>query len=184
MDTSAPPGDDDCSGDKEGDSAENALWSAYNSSPGVFNRDSETRRGKARKDLKDRTSMTDEAIEGWKVMLEREPDRLRAMERKFADRNVSQEVIAKSSWSAGDDEGVGARGKGGRARGARGGRGSSGSVGRGRGGGSKSGGDATGPAGEKETQQGRAKKEANKGSRANHNRRDQRAKKMARGFAG
>ena len=148
----------------------------------MFNRDSETRRGKARRDLKGQTNMTDEAIEGWKVMLEREPNRLRAMERKFADKSVSQNVIAKSSWSAGDEEGVGARGRGGRVRGARGGRGGSGGgVGRGRGGSSRSSGDATGPASEKETQQGRAKKEANKGSRANHNRRDQRAKKMARG---
>ncbi|CAZ79655.1 unnamed protein product [Tuber melanosporum] len=174
VDTSAPPGDG-YSGDREGDSAENVLWDAYNSSPEVFNRDSETRRGKARKDLKDRTSMTDEAIEGWKVMLERDPNRLRAMERKFTDRGVLQNVIAKNSWRAGGD----ARGRGGGGRGARGGRGGGG-VGRGRGSGSS--GDVTGPANGKEMQQGRAKKEANKGSKANHNRRDQRAKKMARGF--
>ncbi|RPA89265.1 hypothetical protein L873DRAFT_683138 [Choiromyces venosus 120613-1] len=187
VDTSAPPGDDNYSGDRESDGAENALWNAYNSSPYVFNRDAETRRGKARRDLKDRTNMTDEAIEGWRVMLEREPNRLRAMERKFTDKSVSQNVIAKSSWSAGDDEGVGARGRGGRVRGARGGRGGRGGGGPGRGGGGRGGGgsgDAAGPANEKETQQGRARKEANKGSRANHNRRDQRAKKMARGFAG
>ncbi|CUS11238.1 unnamed protein product [Tuber aestivum] len=181
VDTSAPPGDDH-SGDREGDDAENALWNAYKSSPEVFNRDSVTRRGKARRDLKDRTNMTDEAIEGWKVMLDREPNRLRAMERRFADKSVSQNLLTKGSWSAGGDEGIGARGRGGRVMGARGGRGGSGSVGRGRGRGGS--GDVAGPTNGKETQQGRAKKEANKGSRANHNRRDQRAKKMARGFAG
>ncbi|PWW80540.1 hypothetical protein C7212DRAFT_274726 [Tuber magnatum] len=182
VDTSAPSGEDYFNGgDREGDGAEGALWSAYKSSPEVFNRDSVTRRGKARSDLRDRTNMTDEAIEGWKVMLEREPNRLRAMERKYADKRVSQNVLVKSSWSAGDDEGVGARGRGGRVRGTRGGRGGGG-VGRGRGGGGS--GDVAGPAGERETQQGRAKKEANKGSRANHNRREQRAKKIARGFSG
>jgi hypothetical protein len=38
----------------------------------VFARDAATRRGKARKELKERTGLGDEQIEGWKVMLERD----------------------------------------------------------------------------------------------------------------
>lgn len=38
----------------------------------MFARDAATRRGKARKELKERTGLGDEQIEGWKVMLERD----------------------------------------------------------------------------------------------------------------
>ncbi|KAH8145980.1 uncharacterized protein LAJ45_09902 [Morchella importuna] len=140
--------------DSNEDPAEKALWEAYRRDGAVFGRDAETRRSAGRRVLKGETGMTDEAIEGWKVMLEREPRRLRMLERR----------------------GRGDRGRGGRIRGERGGRGGRGGRGRG-------GGNVAGPSGDKETMQGRAKKEASKGSRANHNRRDQRTKKMARGGA-
>lgn len=55
-----------------------------------------------------------------------------------------------------------------------------GGGGRGRGGGG-AGGDVAGPADDRGTQIARQRKDAQKGSRANHNRRDQRARKMARG---
>ena len=48
------------------------LESAYLAHPEVFARDSATRRGKARKVLKERTGLGDEQIEGWKSMLERD----------------------------------------------------------------------------------------------------------------
>lgn len=76
-----------------------------------------------------------------------------------------------------DEDGGGGGGGGGRGRGGGGG---GGGGGRGRGGG-----NVAGPTGEKETEAAKRNKEAHKGARANHNRRDARAKKMARGgFAG
>ena len=44
---------------------------AYLEDPKVFDRDAETRRSKARADLRGRTGWADEQIEGWRVMLER-----------------------------------------------------------------------------------------------------------------
>ncbi|KAH7344420.1 hypothetical protein B0J17DRAFT_635370 [Rhizoctonia solani] len=52
---------------------ETALELAWLDGSQVFGRDSETRRSKARADLKVKTGMSDEQIEGWKVMLERDP---------------------------------------------------------------------------------------------------------------
>ncbi|KAH0609240.1 uncharacterized protein H6S33_012726 [Morchella sextelata] len=168
--------------DSNEEPAEKALWEAYRRDGAVFGRDAETRRSAGRRALKGETGMTDEAIEGWKVMLEREPRRLRMLERRYGDVGGSgQTVVLESTrWSAPaegeEDSGRGDRGRGGRIRGERGGRGGRGGRGRG-------GGNVAGPSGDKETMQGRAKKEASKGSRANHNRRDQRAKKLARGGA-
>lgn len=168
--------------DSKEDAAEKVLYDAYKISPEVFSRSAETRRGLARKALKEKTGWSDETIEGWKVMLDREPKRLRMLERRFSDLPGSggrdgsgQNVLERTRWAPtedGDSDGSG-RGRG-RGRG----------MGRGRGGGGGGrgrGGNVAGPSGERETQQGRARKEANKGSSANHNRRDQRAKKMARG---
>ncbi|KAI5837300.1 hypothetical protein DFP73DRAFT_568292 [Morchella snyderi] len=173
--------------DSNDDPAEKALWDAYRRDGAVFGRDAETRRSAGRSALKAETRMTDEAIEGWKIMLEREPRRLRMLERRYGDvggGGGGQTVVLESTrWSAPaegeEDSGRGDRGRGGRIRGERGGGGGRG----GRGGRGRGGGNVAGPSGEKETMQGRANKEASKGSRANHNRRDQRAKKMARGGA-
>ena len=121
--------------------------------------------------------MTDEAIEGWALMLSRDPRQMRRLEAKFSNFTGAQRELGPTSWRASpagsgtedSDMDGNNRGRGGRLRGAaRGGRG------RGRG-------DVAGPTGDKETEAARNRKEANKGSRANHNRRDQRARKMARG---
>lgn len=156
--------------------------------PDLFNRDSETRRGKARAALKSETGMTDEAIEGWGIMTGRDPKHLRRLEAKFSRFTGQQRELESTAWknspAASGDEGSGdgqggsnGRGSGGRGRG----------RGRGRGGprGGRGGGNVAGPANEKETQVSRERKEANKASRANHNRKAQRGKKMARaGFSG
>ena len=157
---------------------EEALLNAYKMSPEIFNRDSETRRGKYRAALKHETGMTDEAIEGWGIMAGRDPRRLQRLERKYemSGGAASQTQLGRSSWTADsgaegtEDSDVG--GGGGNGRGGRGGRG----RGRGRGGAS-----VAGPSDDANTQAARRGKDANKGSRANHNRRDQRARKMARG---
>ncbi|KAL2072344.1 hypothetical protein VTL71DRAFT_11687 [Oculimacula yallundae] len=161
------------------DAHDEALFRAYKSSPETFGRDAATRRGKARQTLKDETGMTDEAIEGWGLMLSRDPRQMRRLEAKFTSFTGQQRDLGPTAWRASpagsgtEDSDNNAnpndRGRGGRLRGApRGGRG------RGRG-------NVAGPTGDKETEAARNRKEANKGSRANHNRRDQRAKKMARG---
>ncbi|KAJ9145370.1 Activating signal cointegrator 1 complex subunit 2 [Pleurostoma richardsiae] len=167
-----------------GDGNEEALWKAYQATPSAFDRDATTRRGTQRAKLKEETGMTDESIEGWAVMLSRNPQQRRKMELKYSAANTfsgQQSELAPTAWRASpaasgtedsEPDGGGSSFRGGRGRG----------RGRGRGGGSRGGGgNVAGPTGDKATEQARRRKEASKGSRANHNRRDQRAKKMARG---
>ena len=171
----AMPGSDEADADLL-DNNEQALYNAYKMSPEVFDRDANTRRGKARAALKSETGMTDEAVEGWGIMIGRDSRRLRRLEAKFAMAAVGQPELARTSYREApvgtddsEQEGTNRRG-GGIFRG------------RGRGG---PGGPVAGPADDKGAQISRQRKEANKGSRANHNRRNQRARKMARGgFAG
>ena len=82
---------------------------------------------------------------------------------------VCRGQVRKESGEEGESS-SGRGGFGGRARG----RGGFPGRGRGRG-------NVAGPTGDKDTEAARRRKEASKGSRANHNRRDQRARKMARG---
>jgi activating signal cointegrator complex subunit 2 len=175
----ATPGPDEADADLR-DKNEEALFRAYTMTPELFGREAETRRGKARTALKSETGMTDEAIEGWGIMIGRDPKRLRRLEAKFSTFAGQQRELAPSAWrnspagsgdETGDASGDGQRG-GGRGRGRGPGRG------RGRGG---RGGNVAGPVDDKATQVARQRKDANKSSRANHNRKDQRGKKMARG---
>lgn len=178
---SAIPGSDEADADLR-DNNEEALFSAWRMSPEVFNRDANTRRGKARAALKIETAMTDEAIEGWAVMIGRDPRRLRRLEAKFASFSGAQRELAPTAYRGSpggsateDSEGIERADRGG--RGGRGGFRGRGSA-RGRG-------DVAGATDDKSTQVARHSKDAQKGSRANHNRRDQRARKMARGgFSG
>ena len=181
MDT-AIPGSDEVGAELR-DKNEEALFSAYRTTPQLFNRDPGTRRGQARTALKSETGMTDEAIEGWAIMLGRDPGRLRRLESKFSVFTGGQRELASTAYrergtesgTDGEDPGGGQSGReGGGFRGRVKGRG----RGRGRG-------DVAGPADDRATQVARQRKDANKGSRANHNRRDQRARKVARaGFPG
>ncbi|KZL68117.1 CUE domain-containing protein [Colletotrichum tofieldiae] len=171
--------------DGQKDANEETLYKAFQADPGVFDRQATTRRGQARNKLREDTGMTDEAIEGWAVMLSRNPGQKRRLEAKYSGAAAftgTQTEILSTAWRA-SPAGSGAEESdpdgGGSSRGGRGGRGRGG-RGRGRGGG-RGGGNVAGPTGEKETEAARRRKEASKGSRANHNRRDQRAKKMARG---
>ncbi|KAJ5336272.1 Ubiquitin system component Cue [Penicillium brevicompactum] len=177
------------------------LFRTYKSNPGLFARDSGTRRSQPRQSLKRETEMTDEAIEGWAVMLARDSKRLARLEGQFAmdaggagGGALNQPELRSTSYrrpqpaedgNEGSDEGEssgngGSRGRGsgggGGGGGGRGGRGRGSGRGRGRGGGPQSGGQ-----GQADNAASRQRKEENKGSRANHNRRQQHAKKMARG---
>ncbi|KAL4741367.1 hypothetical protein BDV11DRAFT_183482 [Aspergillus similis] len=172
------------------------LLRAYKSTPSLFARDSATRRSQPRDALKRESGLTDEAIEGWAVMLNRDPKRLAKLESKLAllaggtfsrrdGGGLSQPEILSTSYrrpKGHTDSESGTEGetltsqqpeRNGSARGR--GRGRGGPRGRGRGGGSGGG----GPSGDQNSAASRQRKEENKASRANHNRRQQRAKKVA-----
>lgn len=177
---------DNTNADDPKDDNEEALWKAYQADPKNFDRDQATRRGGTRTKLKEETGMTDEAIEGWAIMLSRNANQKRRLELKYSAASAfsgKQNELASTSWRASpagsgtevsDTDGGGS-----------GGRGRGGARGRGRGyggrGGARGGGNVAGPSGEHDTEQARRRKEASKSQRANHSRRDQRAKKMARG---
>ncbi|KAG8630802.1 hypothetical protein KVT40_002421 [Elsinoe batatas] len=173
VDKAAPDGEDEAEIDIGGDANEELLFQTWREDASLFARDA--RRGKGREELKGKTSMTDEALEGWAVMLGRDPRRLRRLEGKYAF-DGGQREIERTAYRDGDEEGDEGAGRGGfRGRG----------RGRGRGSGRGRGGNVAGEASDSQTQAARHRKEASKGSRANHNRRDQRARKMARGgFSG
>ncbi|KAL8928497.1 MAG: hypothetical protein Q9208_001731 [Pyrenodesmia sp. 3 TL-2023] len=177
----AVPGSDEVDADLR-DKNEEALFRAWKMSPEVFERDAATKRGKPRTALRSETGMTDEAIEGWGIMVGRDPRRLRRLEARFEMFGGQQRELGTSRYREGegtDDSDRGEGSSGGRSRGGFRGRG------RGRGGRGGGGGDVAGPADDKATQVARQRKDASKGTRANHNRRDQRARKVARaGFPG
>lgn len=158
-----------------------ALFTAYKATPELFGRTFDVRRGQARAALKRETGMTDEAIEGWAIMLQRDPSRLRRLQMQSANFDGKQTALAGTAYreaaNGTDTEGETGDSDTGNGRGGFGGRGG----GRGRGRGRGRGGSVAGPPGDAGTVVAQRRKEANKGSRANHNRRDQRAKKMARG---
>ena len=163
-----------------GDKNEEALFRAYTMTPELFGRESETRRGKARMALKSETGMTDEGIEGWAIMMGRNPRQLRRLEAKFSNFQGQQRELQSTAWrdspAGSGDEGSGDGGRGGRG----GGRGRGRGRGRGGPGGGRGGASVAGPTDDKGTQISRQRKEANKSSSANHNRKAQRGKKMAR----
>lgn len=152
-----------------------ALFTVFKSSPHLFARTPEVRRGQPRQALKMETGMTDEAIEGWAIMLQRDPKRLQRLEAQAGSFDGQQHEVARTSYREGgagteteDSDGPANRG-GYRGRG------------RGRGRGGRGRGNVSGPSSDPKTAAAQRNKEANKSSRANHNRRDQRARKMARG---
>jgi activating signal cointegrator complex subunit 2 len=167
--------------DRYRDSNEETLFRAWKGDPRVFDRDAATRRGTQRAKLKEATDMADEAIEGWALMLSRNPQQQRRLEAKYSAFTSAQLEVPSTAWRA-SSAGSGTEDSepdGGRPsfRGGRGGRGFRG--------GQRRGGNVAGPSGDNETEQARRRKEANKSSRANHNRREGRARKMARaGFPG
>ncbi|KAF2758202.1 hypothetical protein EJ05DRAFT_476463 [Pseudovirgaria hyperparasitica] len=176
-------------GAEEADSGnEEVLFKAYTSTPQVFSRDALTRRSKERDGLRISTNMTDESIEGWAVMLARDPRKIKKLEAKYTSFTGQQRDLTPQSWTKTEEtDDSDGRHASDRTRGGRGG--FRGGRGRGRGGrGGPQGGSEASTRSDGQrggAQQNRARKEANKSSRANHSRREQRAKKMARGgFAG
>ncbi|CCG81832.1 putative CUE domain protein [Taphrina deformans PYCC 5710] len=102
-------------------SIDDLLFLSYESDPSVF--EHSARKSQNRQDLRARTNLSDEQIEGWKVMLDREPARAR----KLAEKNVfagEQAEVKSSRWTREESEQAGRPdGRGGaRGRGKRGNR--------------------------------------------------------------
>lgn len=91
-------------GDDLQDAKEGALFAAYQATPAAFNRDAATRRGDARARLREETGMTDEAIEGWGLMLARNPQQKRRLEARFSAFTGAQTELARTSWRAHGEE--------------------------------------------------------------------------------
>ncbi|KAF3915128.1 hypothetical protein ABW20_dc0101948 [Dactylellina cionopaga] len=105
----------------EGD--EKLLYKALVEDPTVFARDAKTKRSVPRQKLRDATGMSDEAIEGWKIMLDRDGGkRLRQLEISFTREAVEKEQVAipRTAYRKGEEgdeeEGEGQR-QGGASRG-------------------------------------------------------------------
>ncbi|KAK0905724.1 hypothetical protein LTR91_025769 [Friedmanniomyces endolithicus] len=177
IDTAHPDGEPGPAAKVTQEENDAALFTTYKSAPELFGRTFDIRRGQARMALKAETGMKDEAIEGWAIMLQRDPRRLKKMQDQAGSFDGRQTELAGTAYRDGteteDSDAPGAGGRGGGYRG-RGGFGRGSGRGRGRGG------SVAGPSGEQGTAEAQRRKEASKGSRANHNRRDQRARKMAR----
>ncbi|KAL7277193.1 hypothetical protein ACG7TL_009041 [Trametes sanguinea] len=164
-------GESDAEGDAEGAetlrSPEAILEQAYIRDSKLFERDGQTRRSEARADLKAQTGMSDEQIEGWRIMLERAPQKKERLLAKYeftGNKPLATPVQSEAGPS-------GSRG---------GGSGRGGGRGRGRGGRGRGGGGGGGEGGEGGNARDRAWKDKNKASRANHHRKRGHDKKMAR----
>ncbi|TQS38421.1 hypothetical protein Golomagni_01072 [Golovinomyces magnicellulatus] len=83
---------------------DDVLFQAFKSNPEVFERDGATRRGIMRKKLREQTGLTNEVIEGWALMLRRNPKLLRKLEMKSEETPNIQRELAKSAWRAGESE--------------------------------------------------------------------------------
>ncbi|KAI0052127.1 hypothetical protein FA95DRAFT_1616818 [Auriscalpium vulgare] len=145
---------------------ETAIELAYIADPKVFGSDAATRRSKERESLRTQTGWSNEQIEGWRSMLDRNP---KQKERLLAKHEFAGNHIVAGPLPSGSGRGHTPdqhRGRGG-GRGGRGG-------GRGRGGGGRGGG------GGDQQDRDRAFKDKNKASRGNHNRKRGHDKKMSR----
>ncbi|KAJ7064875.1 hypothetical protein C8F01DRAFT_778110 [Mycena amicta] len=156
-------GEESGSGESDGEGQEEKLTPeticelAYLRDPHLFDRDAQTRRSKARAELKEKTGWADEQLEGWRAMLERNPKKDAILQKhEFAGNQTP--IVA--STSDGHTQRGGYRGRGGRG----GGRGGAGGN----------------PSGSGESARDRAWKDKNKASRGNHHRKRGHDKKMAR----
>ncbi|EXJ73495.1 uncharacterized protein A1O5_03256 [Cladophialophora psammophila CBS 110553] len=164
---------------------EERLFRAWKDSQELFARDSKTRALKVRQDLKRETEMSDEQLEGWAIMLKKDPKLQDRLEKKYSGTQSfrgSQAALTSTRWRGDNtpEDSEGEAGSGGRRmeqaqiRGSR-------VWGRGRGGV----GSTAGPSGDAATQAARRRKEQGRGrGGASHNRREGRARKMGRGMGG
>ncbi|KAM0747472.1 hypothetical protein T439DRAFT_383117 [Meredithblackwellia eburnea MCA 4105] len=115
----------------------NILELAYIATPGVFDRNSTVRKSKQRQELREKTGMADEQLEGWKIMFERNPkkDKILAKHEFSGNQKGDQVPVNSNPKSGGGDQRKGQQqqqgGGGDSSRG--GGRGGRGGRGRGKG---------------------------------------------------
>ena len=158
------------------------LFRAWKSDQSTFLRDSKTRLSQPRTQLKRETDWTDEQIEGWAIMLQKDQGRIDRLERTLVlgggtANSARQSALDRTAWVAADVE-TGTEGTGIPPQ-------NSGSVHRGdRGPYRGKAGDVAGPTRDSATQAARRRKEQGKSGRggSNHGRREGRARKMGRGF--
>ncbi|KAJ9493732.1 hypothetical protein H2202_010812 [Exophiala xenobiotica] len=162
---------------------EESLFRAWKDNEGLFARESKIRVSPVRQDLKRSTGMSDEQLEGWAIMLKRDPKLQDRLEKKYAVSSTfrgNQTALGLTRWQGDtpEDSEEAETSSGGRRMGQAQIRGSR-PWGRGRGG------STGGPSGEVSTQAARKRKEQGRGrGGANHSRREGRARKMGRGMAG
>lgn len=171
VDSASPSASDDPNADLQSKNDE-TLFNMFKRSPEAFIRDAASRRGGARAALKRETGMTDEAIEGWAIMLSRDPRHLHRLEAKYSIFGGAQRELPATAYraSALEDSDSNENSKGGRGGGSGTRHGQRRKVG-----------NVAGSADDSGTQVARQRKDEQKASRANHNRRNQHARKMARG---
>jgi activating signal cointegrator complex subunit 2 len=163
---------------------EEILYRAWKDSATLFARDSQTRISKVRQDLKRQTGMSDEQLEGWAIMLSRDSALQRKLQKRYeavGSFQGNQRVLEQTRWQANTsgensmDEGEAQSSDTGNER-PRGG-GLDSHRGRGRGGPTFVTPSGAAPGG-------RGRGRGRGGGRANHGRREGRARKMGRGMAG
>ncbi|KAG9790964.1 hypothetical protein KCU88_g1144, partial [Aureobasidium melanogenum] len=163
---------------------EELLYRAWKGNEELFARDSKTRISKVRQDLKRETGMTDEQIEGWGIMLKKDPRRQDQLEKKYSASQAfrgNQPALATTKWQGenAEESEEGESGSAGRTNAASGKPRGNRSSGRGRGG------STAGTSNDAATQAARRRKEQGRGrGGANHGRREGRARKMGRGMTG
>lgn len=181
--SSADEGEEEGEGEEQEPSIESTLERAYIANPKVFERDAATRRSKERAVLRAQTGWVDEQIEGFKIMLERNPkmkDKVLQKHEFSGNKPLAGPVSSGPNSRSRTPDLQPARGRGGGERGGRG-RGRGQGRGRGRGAGTGEGGsgsDRGGGGGDKAHDH--AWKGKNKARQANHDRKRGHEKKMSK----
>ncbi|KAG9298841.1 hypothetical protein G9A89_015862 [Geosiphon pyriformis] len=141
---------------------ESELIKTYTTDPSVFERTNQVRKSKKREELRRITQMTDEQLEGWFIMFQRNPRKDRLLEKyewrgqqEFLDNDEDQSSSQSERYAATSNQG---RGRG------------------------NTRGKAPHRGGEGGNTASRAQKERHKGRGANHNRKNAHSRKMGKGF--
>lgn len=165
------------------DTNEGALYKLWKENPSFFSRDSKTRASNLRQQVKKEVSMTDEQIEGWAIILNRDKKMQDRLQDKYSDARAfsgGQKVLRSTRWQANtsadnsEAESGPERSGDGRRMGQKSIHGH-GQFHRGRG-------NSSGPTNEASTQAARKRKEQGRGGGGASRRRDGRMKKMGRGM--
>lgn len=166
------------------DANEAVLFKSWKENPELFARDSKTRSSNVRQQFKRETGMTDEQIEGWAIMLNRDKRTQERLQDKYSTVRAfsgQQRALDSTRWLASastensENESGPERSNDARRMGQAGIRGHR-NFGGGRGG------STTGPTDDASTQQARKRKEQGRGRGGASHRRDARAKKIGRGM--